>query len=142
MIRIAFPTDDAKTISAHFGSSKYFIVLDVAFGKIQCKELRDKIGSQPIKLSDFLKGELGSEKDCGCSEDLRLQGGGKFALLSDCQVLIAGGMGERAYKKTTEMGLKVLLTGEKSIPAAMDAYMSGTLAVDMRRIHAHAHSHE
>ncbi len=60
-----------------------------------------------------------------------------FAPIADCQVLIAGGMGQPAYDHAISAGLEVVMTGEKSISAALEAYRNGLLMSDPRRIHRH-----
>lgn len=60
-----------------------------------------------------------------------------FSVISDCQVLVAGGMGEPAYQRARAYGLEVYLTGEWKIEAALSAYQAGALKSDLRRVHAH-----
>jgi predicted Fe-Mo cluster-binding NifX family protein len=60
-----------------------------------------------------------------------------FEVINDCQVLIAGGMGEPAYRHAQEAGLTVVMTGEKDIQTALKEYREGNLESDPRRIHVH-----
>lgn len=60
-----------------------------------------------------------------------------FAPLSDCQVLIAGGMGSPAHDHALSMGLQVLLPAEKNIQNALAMFQRGELKSDPRRIHNH-----
>jgi predicted Fe-Mo cluster-binding NifX family protein len=55
----------------------------------------------------------------------------------DCQVLIAGGMGQPMYNRAVSSGLEVYLTGEDRIADALEAYGQGTLTSDPRRVHSH-----
>lgn len=57
-----------------------------------------------------------------------------FAPIQDCQVLLAGGMGEPAYQRALAAGLNVILTGGK-ITEAVDLFLKGNLSSDLRRIH-------
>jgi predicted Fe-Mo cluster-binding NifX family protein len=57
-----------------------------------------------------------------------------FAPIRDCQVLLAGGMGEPAYQKALAAGLQVILTGG-TIQNALQAWLKGELQTDLRRIH-------
>ena len=125
MQKIAFPTEDEVTISRHLGEAPFFMVatLDDA-GKISF-EKREK----PHNV-------LGEES----SQHVRGGGGvGRLmmAAISDCQVLISGGMGAPAYEKALARGLEVYLPAEKDIKKALDAYIKGELENDMRRIHQH-----
>jgi predicted Fe-Mo cluster-binding NifX family protein len=122
MLKIAFPTDDGDTISAHFGRAQYFMVVTLAEPEAPKFEKRSK---------EF-HGD-GEPKHHGHEHDHNPM----FAPIADCQVLIAGGMGEPAYRHATDAGLKVMLTGEKTIEAALEAYRSGMLVSDVRRVHAH-----
>ncbi len=58
-------------------------------------------------------------------------------VISDCQVLVAGGMGEPMYQRALSKGLEVYLTGEDQVSSALDAYLRGTLSSNLRRVHQH-----
>jgi predicted Fe-Mo cluster-binding NifX family protein len=125
MKKIAFPTEDGETITPHMGHAPYFLVA----------EIRD---NGEISYEKREKPHHGSETEH--AEHAHAGGGmGKrmFAPISDCQVLIAGGMGEPAYEHAKSQGLEVLLPGEKNIQRALEAYQAGSLTSDMRRIHKH-----
>jgi predicted Fe-Mo cluster-binding NifX family protein len=119
-VKIAFPSDDGATISAHLGRAKSYVVVDGEAD--QSWETRDKPhhGSEPHDHA---------------------AGGGHgqimFEPLRDCQVLISRGMGQPAFDRAISAGLDVVLTGEESIQTALQAYLQGTLETDMRRVHAH-----
>ncbi len=57
--------------------------------------------------------------------------------IADCQVLIAGGMGTPAYNRASAAGLKVILTEQKNIEDAIQAYLSGNLENEPQLIHNH-----
>jgi predicted Fe-Mo cluster-binding NifX family protein len=59
-----------------------------------------------------------------------------FAPISDCKVLICGGMGTPAYQKAQAAGLEVVLVGGE-MRMAVDAYLLGQLHSDPRRVHQH-----
>lgn len=126
MIKIAFPTDDGETISAHLGRAPFFVVVTLNEPDAPKFEQRSKTyhGNGEHEQHDHGQGHDHDHSSM-------------FAPISDCQVLIAGGMGQPAYDHATQAGLKVLMTGEKAIAAALEAYRAGTLTSDPRRIHAH-----
>jgi predicted Fe-Mo cluster-binding NifX family protein len=64
----------------------------------------------------------------------------KFDLLRDCQTVIAGGMGETAFRHLSEMNISVYLVDEKNIQNALSLFLSGKLMHDKNRIHKH-HTH-
>ncbi len=119
-MKIAFPSDDGKSISAHFGRAATYVIVDSETDAGW--ETREKAhhGS-----------EHGHQSDHGGLHQAM------FAPLADCRVLVAGGMGDPAYKGAVGLGLEVILTGETSIQAAVDAYRQGGLTSDPRRVHAH-----
>jgi len=57
-----------------------------------------------------------------------------FRMLSDCQVVIAGGMCRNAFKHLTEMGMEVILTGETDIHKALDTYQRGEMVSETERV--------
>lgn len=146
--KIAFPTDDNKTISRHFGQAAQFLVLTVDDGRVVDRETRAK----PAHSHDHDHDHDHAAPDAvalgsigvSAPEQGREHGRGHqamFDLLADCQVLVAGGMGQPAYDRATAVGLEVLLPGEKEIERALAAYLAGDLTSDMRRVHEHGHSH-
>jgi predicted Fe-Mo cluster-binding NifX family protein len=126
MIKIAFPTDDGVTISQHLGQARQFTVAALADT------------GQPA-LEQRAKPYHGD----GVSDQQPGQGLGQimFQTVTDCQVVVAGGMGQPAYDRAVAAGLSVILTGERTIAGALSAYQAGTLATDMRRVHAHMGTH-
>lgn len=126
-MKIAFPSDDRSTISAHFGRATTYVVVDT---------------ESDSAWETLDKAHHGSE------HGHHAEGGGlhqaMFAPLADCQVLVTRGMGQPAYNEAVALGLNVILTDEKSIQAALEAYRQGTLTSDPRRVHVHGghHGHE
>jgi predicted Fe-Mo cluster-binding NifX family protein len=123
MKKIAFPTEDGQTIFPHFGRAPFFVVAAL-----------DDNGSAVFEQRD--KAYHGEQHSHSLHETPHGHSG-MFAPISDCQVLIAGGMGQPAYRHAIEAGLTVIMTGERSIAAALQAYQNGTLSSDERRIHQH-----
>jgi predicted Fe-Mo cluster-binding NifX family protein len=127
MIKIAFPTDDGETISRHFGQAQYYVVAQITESGVALEQ-RPKPHHQAH--------EEGHHEHSNHSKN----GFGQKMLepISDCQVLISGGMGQPAYQHAISKGLQVILSGEKDITAALEAYRTGKLESDPRRIH-HRH---
>lgn len=126
MIKVAFPTDDGETISRHFGQARYYVVAQIT--------------ESGIALEQRPKPHHNAHEE-GHHEhsDHSANGFGQKVLepISDCQVLISGGMGQPAYQHAISKGLQVILSGETKIAAALDAFQAGNLASDPRRIHGH-----
>ncbi len=122
MTKIAFATDDGQTISAHLGRAQYFNVAQINNDGTMQFEQRPK-WHHGLQEGEPHNHEQGHDS--------------MFAAIRDCQVLVAGGMGEPAYQSAVEQGLQVILTGEKEISTALASFRSGSLQSDSRRIHMH-----
>lgn len=127
-LKIALPTDDGQRISAHFGRAQAFQVVTLSDAAEMLVEMRQTAvnGRHPQHQHGQEHPHTHAHED-------------KFSLIADCQVLIAGGMGQPAYDRLQAMGLAVILTGEKQIEQAVALYQAGALSSDLRRIHAHHH---
>lgn len=127
MTKIAFVTEDERTISAHFGRAPKVVVVTVEDGRPVGREVRQKEGH-----GQGHGHEHGSEHGHHQRDH-----GSKFAPMQDCDVLIARGMGSPAMAHAQSMGMEVYLTQEKEIDRALAAYLAGTLDHDERRLHHH-----
>lgn len=120
-IKIAVATEDQQNISNHFGRAPQYRIITVEQSNIMGNEVRSK--PYHSQQEPHPAGANQSHDDM-------------FAPIADCQVLICGGMGTPAYDKAQAAGLNVILTGG-GIEAAVQAYLSGVLTSDLRRIHQH-----
>ncbi len=127
MKKIAFPTDDGRTISRHLGEAQFYLVALLDDAENVTFERREK----PRRNHNH---EERSGKHHG--EPLQ-RGTALFAPLHDCQVLFSGRMGQPAYDHAIAQGLEVILPAEKNITDALDAFRNGMLISDLRRIHKH-----
>lgn len=120
-IKIAAASEDQQRISSHFGMAPFYRVITLDGAKIVGDEIRSKAfhgQSEPHHTDhDHLHADM-------------------FAPISDCQVLLCGGMGSPAFDKAQAAGLNVILTGGE-IDTAVQAYLAGSLKTDLRRIHQH-----
>jgi predicted Fe-Mo cluster-binding NifX family protein len=55
--------------------------------------------------------------------------------ISDCTVLISGGMGGGAYENLRQMHIEPVITDEADVDAAVSAYLAGTLKNLIERLH-------
>jgi predicted Fe-Mo cluster-binding NifX family protein len=129
-MKIAFPTDDGRTLSAHLGMARYYRVAT----------LED--GSQP-RWEQRPKPHHAAEKHHTGEAHAHARGNGHqgarsmFEPVADCELLVCRGMGEPAYDFAVANGWQVILTGEKSIDEALEAQRAGRLVSDLRRVHRH-----
>jgi len=124
--KIAVVTQDQQNISAHFGMAPFYQVFSVENGEITDEETRQKPHHErhPEHGSDHHH-----EHGPGHHQNM-------FAPVTDCQVLICGGMGSPAYAKAQAAGLDIVLTGGE-IRATVQAYLDGKISSDERRVHKH-----
>jgi predicted Fe-Mo cluster-binding NifX family protein len=108
-MRIAISADDANglesVVSPHFGRCPYFIVVDVADGKIaSVKEEKNPSfpHHQPGEVPRFIS-TLGAD------------------------VMIAGGMGRRAIMFFEQLGIEGVAGAYGTVQQVVDAYLSGRL---------------
>ncbi len=128
-LKIAVATTDGERLTAHFGETPWYEVFTIENGKIAARERRAKPYHDD---HDHEPGTHAGEHHHG------IGGRNFFEPIQDCQILIAGGMGERAYEWAKNMGLKVYLTKGK-VEEVVQAYLDGTLQHDPRRVHRSHH---
>lgn len=120
--KIAVVTEDSLHLSGHFGMAPFYQVFTVEDGEVVAEEKREKPHHEEHPDHTSIH-QPHDHKDM-------------FAPITDCQVLICGGMGQPAYQKAQETGLEIIMTGG-DIKKALDAYLQGQIASDLRRVHKH-----
>jgi predicted Fe-Mo cluster-binding NifX family protein len=150
VLRIAAVTDDGKTISAHFGRARAYLVCTVEGGRVVAEELRDKAGHHTFAASgghDHGHGHGhgdGPAHDHGHGEHAGGHGTGPGAAarhaamtepIRDCAVVLARGMGRGAYLALEQAGLEPFITTEVSIADAVRGYLDGELVNHTERLH-------
>lgn len=123
-LKIAVVTEDGQTISSHFGMAALYRVFTIADGRISGEEQRAK----PHHAVHPQHSESHTNETH--------QHGDMVAPITDCQVLLCGGMGQPAYQKVVAAGLEVILVGGE-VRSAVEAYLQGNLHSDPRRVHVH-----
>ncbi|HQA29675.1 MAG TPA: NifB/NifX family molybdenum-iron cluster-binding protein [Brevefilum fermentans] len=131
-MKIAFITDDGKTISQHFGRASHYLVVEVEDGVIQHQEMREKLGHQQFAdhAHQHQHGQ-GSGMDAASHDKHNRMS----QAISDCDVLICGGMGMGAYQSMQSFGITPLVTQIRDIEAAFQAYLSGDLQDETHLLH-------
>jgi predicted DNA-binding protein (UPF0251 family)/predicted Fe-Mo cluster-binding NifX family protein len=132
LLKIAVVSENATTISQHFGRAPYYIIMTLENGKV-------------VKQEQFERGASGT---CACGhggheEHSASHSGPDSAAkhdrmvdpIADCQVLIAGGMGYGAYQALKSRGLEVFITAESLIQKAVELFSAGKLDNLMERLH-------
>ena len=131
-MKIAFITDDGETISQHFGRASHYLVVKVAEGQIIKREMRDKLGhNQYVKAEEDPNHTQGSGMDSASHRKHHQMA----EAISDCDVLICGGMGRGAYQSMQSFGVRPIVTDRKSIDQALQDFFEGNLKDLTEKLH-------
>ncbi len=128
-MKIAIVSDDEQTISAHFGKAPLFVVATIADGKVKNKETRAKAGHHTN--SGNHQHHCASGEAHGYDAGARTRHKNMLNTISDCQVLIAGGMGWGAYDAIQCNNIEPIINDVKSIDEAIKMYINGNLTNQM-----------
>jgi len=132
-MKIVAISDDETTISQHFGRAPFYVVVTVEDGKIVSKETRAKTGHHTFaahRPPDLAPGERH-----GYDAGSQVRHESMAETISDCQVLLTGGMGWGAYESMQSYNIKPIVTDVKSIDEAVQLYLDGKLTNLMERLH-------
>jgi predicted Fe-Mo cluster-binding NifX family protein len=118
-MKIAVAISDGGAVSTHFGRSTGFAVFEVQGDTIVGKEERTNA------FTPHARGECD-----GSGHDHAHGHGAIVGALSDCSVVLCGGMGRRAAEELSASGIRPLVVeGPRTAEEAVSAYLSGTLKV-------------
>lgn len=132
-MKIAFVTDDGKTISRHFGRAAYYLVVTLENNAVKEQELREKMGHRQFAAEghdDHTPGQPHGFDPASQNRHHRMA-----AAIQDCQVVVCGGMGMGAYESMKAANLKPIVTAKESIAEALQAYLNGTLTDQSELVH-------
>ncbi len=132
-MKIAAVSDDGMTISQHFGRAAYYVVVTIQDNKIVAREQREKMGHAQFG------GETHAEEDDprghGFDPGSQSRHARMAGAISDCQVLLARGMGAGAYDSMQAAGIRPIVTDVPRIDDAVKAYLTGALVDHTERLH-------
>lgn len=131
-MKIAVVTDDSKTISAHFGRAQYYAVFTIADMQITDRELRPKANHRHFVAEGHghhHEGEHGTGPAAESRHNAMIEP------ISDCEIVIARGMGAGAHRSLMADGIRPLITDVENIEDALRAYLSGSLTDHPERLH-------
>jgi len=132
-MKIAVVSEDEDTISQHFGRAPLYVVVTAEDGKIVGKESRNKTGHHTFAAHRHQ--DLGPGERHGYDAGSAVRHESMAGIISDCQVLIAGGMGWGAYESMQSYNIKSVVTDVKNINEAVQLYLDGKLPNLMERLH-------
>lgn len=132
-MKVAAISDDGVTISQHFGRAPYCVVLTVEEGRIVDKETRPKTGHHTFAAHEPPK--LGPGERHGYDAGSGSRHASMAETISDCQVLLCGGMGWGAYESMKSYNIEPIVTDVKNIYEAVLLYLKGKLTNLVERLH-------
>jgi predicted Fe-Mo cluster-binding NifX family protein len=135
-MKIAVISEDGVTISQHFGRAPYYIVFNIEGGKIIDREQREKLGHS--HFSNELHAE-NTHHDHSQAHGFDPAAQNRHAqmaeAISDCEVLLSGGMGNGAYVSLKAANIKPIITDIQNIEEAIQAFIDGTIVDHTERLH-------
>ena len=118
-MKIAVAISDGGAVSSHFGRSTGFVVFDIEDNKV--------VGRQD-RTNTFTAHANGQCDGAGHHHDDSHGHGAVVNALSDCSVVLCGGMGRRAADELSANGIRPLvIEGPLTAEDAVTAYLSGHL---------------
>ncbi|MFC1933705.1 NifB/NifX family molybdenum-iron cluster-binding protein [Chloroflexota bacterium] len=132
-MKIVAISEDGINISQHFGRAPLYVVITVENGGIVDKETRAKTGHHTFAAHqhpDMAPGERH-----GYDTGSQVRHANMAETISDCQVLIAGGMGWGAYEAMQSYNIEPVVTDVKTIDEAVKLYLESKLPNLMERLH-------
>ncbi len=132
-MKIAAASDDEVNISQHFGRASHYVVLTVENGEIVARETRAKEGHQTFAAHEPPRLAPGERHGYDTGSEARHES--MAEAISDCQVLIAGGMGWGAYESIIKCGIETIVTDVKAIAEAVELYLADNLPHLTERLH-------
>jgi predicted Fe-Mo cluster-binding NifX family protein len=131
-MKIAVITDDGKSISQNFGRAAAYLILTIEGGKIINRETRDKlVHNQSSVIGHVRRHDVQQEMD-EASNNKHAQMVGS---ISDCEVLLCGGMGMSAYQNMRKQKIQAIITTVRDIEEAVATYLDGKLVDHIEKLH-------
>jgi predicted Fe-Mo cluster-binding NifX family protein len=134
-VKIAAVSEDGVTISQHFGRAPFYVVLTIEDGKIVSRETRDKMGHAQFAGESHEETRWADPRDHGFGSFAQSRHARMTAAISDCQVLLARGMGAGTYQSVKQAGIRPVVTDITNIDEAVQAYIEGRLVDHSERLH-------
>jgi predicted Fe-Mo cluster-binding NifX family protein len=135
-MRIAAVSEDGVTISQHFGRAPIYVVITVENGKIISHETRDKLGHAQFSGEKHEEHHHAADpRGHGFDPTAQNRHGQMVANISDCEVLLARGMGRGAYESIKQANIRPIVTDIAGIDEAVQAYLEGSLVDHSERLH-------
>lgn len=147
-MKIAFATNDERTITQHFGRAEYYLVATIEDGKVTERERRDKPshgrhdghghhhdhehdhGDNIVQL-----GDIKPHQGHGKGQRLGHGHSNMVSPVADCDMVVARGMGLGAFNALKSANLDAVLTDIVLIEDALQACLDGNLDHHPEKLH-------
>ena len=130
-MKVAIVTVDGETVSQHFGRSPYFKIYTIENNSAVHTEMRERgTGHFATQRQHTHSNEPGPENPHGrhgYGADADQKHFSMAREIGDCDILIAGGMGQGAYESFSRAGLNVILTDRVSMNDVVRDLIEGKL---------------
>jgi len=124
-LKIAAISDDEVRVSQHFGRAPYYVVLTVEGNEIVDSETRSKAGHHTFAAQGHPRLAPGERHGYDAGSQAKHQS--MAETIADCEVLIAGGMGQGAYESLKGYGIRPIITDVSDIREAVLRCAKGDL---------------
>lgn len=133
-MKIAIVSDETgEKLDPHFGRADKYVVVTVAEGQEVDRELREK---PTHHHGQHQHDEHGHEAETDSHEERHAR---MLQAISDCDTLIAGGIGIPMQQAALARGMEVTLTREKDIDEIVRKYLDGILIHEPKLAHRPGH---
>jgi predicted Fe-Mo cluster-binding NifX family protein len=132
-MKIAAVSDDGMTISQHFGRAAYYVGVTVQDNQIVARERREKMGHTQFGGETHVEGN--DPRGHGFDPASQSRHARMANAITNCQVLLARGMGAGAYESMRAAGIRPIVTDIPTIDEAVKAYLDGALVDHTERLH-------
>jgi len=126
-MKVAIVTSDGDYVDQHFGRARYYKIYEIEDGKIVNVEMRQRGVGHHAPGQTHEHKTIDPDAPHGTDSVSQNKHAQMAMEISDCKVLIAGGMGRGAYDSFKAAGLDVILTDYSWIEEVITAYMENKI---------------
>jgi predicted Fe-Mo cluster-binding NifX family protein len=123
-MKVAIATDDGVTVSRHFGRATAYTVATIVDGRLLGTELRAKFTRHLPGAQDHDHAEGGGSAGEHTGPEAQARHDAMLAVITDCSVVVAGGMGMGARDRVLAMGMEVAMTDAVRVDDAIRHWMA------------------
>jgi predicted Fe-Mo cluster-binding NifX family protein len=135
-LKIAVISEDGATISQHFGRAPLYVVITVEDGKVVSRETREKMGHAHFSGGKHEEHHHDADpRGHGFDPASQNRHASMLSAISDCEALLAGGMGAGAYESMKQAGIRPIVTDITNIDEAVKAYLDGSIVDHYEKLH-------